>query len=107
MGKAKIMTSEEIGEKKTVKVQGKSIEILPKEEATMHLGRLLSLQKMQDIEIEHRLQKGWKKFMSNKDILCGKSYPMRDRLRLFNATVTPTVLYGCGSWTMTDAREND
>ena len=30
---------------------------------------------------------------------------MKDRLMLFNATVTPTVLYGCGCWVMIDARE--
>ena len=47
----------------------------------------------------------WAKFMSHKKELCGRCYPLRDRLKLFNATVTPTVLYGCGSWTMTKERE--
>jgi len=36
------MTTEEIGGRKTVEVQGKSIEDLRKEEATMYLGRLLT-----------------------------------------------------------------
>ena len=30
---------------------------------------------------------------------------MKQRLRLFNAVVTPTVLYGSSTWTMTKARE--
>ena len=31
---------------------------------------------------------------------------MKDRLRLFDGTVTPTVLYGCSSWTLTVELEN-
>ena len=33
--------------------------------------------------------------------LTDKGVPLHLRMRLFNATVTPTVLYGAGSWVMT------
>ena len=35
----------------------------------------------------------------------GKHFPLLDRLRLFQATVTPCVLYGAAAWTMTQSRE--
>ena len=100
MGKTKVMTTETTGEgkqQKAMKVKGSKIEILRKEESTMYLGRLLNIVNLHDVELDHRIKQGWKKFMTQKEMLCGKAYPLRDRLRLFNATVTPTVLYGCGS----------
>ena len=36
--------------------------------------------------------------------LTAKYHPLRQRYKLFDAVVTPTVLYGCGSWTMNAAR---
>ena len=38
--------------------------------------------------------------------LSNKHYRLQDRLRLFDAVVTPSVLYGSGAWTMTRARES-
>ena len=43
--------------------------------------------------------------MTNKRELCDKRYSLRDRLRLFNAIVTPTVLFGSGSWALTQNQE--
>ena len=43
--------------------------------------------------------------MSLKKELCGRHYSLDDRMRLFNAVVTPTILYGSASWTMTQSRE--
>ena len=43
--------------------------------------------------------------MSMKQELCCKRYSLRSRLRLFNAVITPTVLYASSSWTMTAQRE--
>lgn len=37
--------------------------------------------------------------------VCGRHASLASRLRLFNATVTPTMLYGSGCWTMTSERE--
>ena len=43
--------------------------------------------------------------MSAKTELCGRHVRLRVRLKLFNAVVTPTFLYGSGTWTMTAERE--
>eukprot|EP00973_Karenia_brevis_P095152 12425919-Karenia_brevis.AAC.1 len=37
--------------------------------------------------------------------LTDKSISLHLRLKLFNAVITPTVLYGCSSWVMTCTRE--
>ena len=39
--------------------------------------------------------------MSYKQELTSKSYSLNDRLRLFNAVVSPTILYGSETWTLT------
>lgn len=41
-----------------------------------------------------------------KQELTGHRYSLRDRLRLFHGTVTPTILYGCEAWTLTSELEN-
>jgi hypothetical protein len=89
-----------------VKVAGLDIEVLADDRSTMYLGRALNLQKVQDIEIQHRLSRAWAKFAVYRKELIDKSYPLKSRLKLFNAVVTPTALYACGSWTMTYGREN-
>ncbi len=43
--------------------------------------------------------------MTYRNELCGSHYSLAHRLRLFDATVTPTVLYGSSCWTMTLERE--
>jgi hypothetical protein len=58
-----------------------------------------------DVELYHRIQQGWQQFFANKRELCGKHVRWTSRLKLFNAMVTPTVLYGSGSWTMTAERQ--
>ena len=43
--------------------------------------------------------------MEHKDELIKKKYALSDRLRLFDAVVTPAVLYGAGTWTLTKEME--
>ena len=108
MGKTKIMANEYTNGADrpiSMSVRGQKIEILPLDGSTMYLGRLLSLQNLHHVEITHRLKPAQAKFMSHKKELCVTDHPLRDRLELFNATVTPTALHGCGSWVITTERE--
>eukprot|EP00973_Karenia_brevis_P050869 7065207-Karenia_brevis.AAC.1 len=41
------------------------------------------------------------KFGANKQELTNRRYSVKSRLRLLQATVTPTVLYGSEAWTLT------
>jgi len=79
--------------------------VLTYSEKTEYLGRLLGFSSFHDAEIDHRIAKAWAKFHKFKKELCCKDYPLKDRLRLFNAVITPSVLYGSCSWTMTRDRE--
>jgi len=105
MGKTKVLNNsmDKISaEKKHLEVRGSKIAVV---EATEYLGRKLSLTDTHETEVTHRIAKAWTKFMSYKTELCSKHYALKDRLRLFQATVTGTLLYGSGSWTLTSALE--
>ena len=39
---------------------------------------------------------------SHRQDLMSSKYPLRDRLKLLDATVTPSLLYASGTWTMTE-----
>jgi hypothetical protein len=110
MGKTKTLCNIEVrrgvSAAKKVQIGTQEVEVLPFHEATMYLGRNLTLgPNFHDAEIEHRISKGWAKFYENKTELCSKHYATHDRLRLFEATITPTVFYGSTSWTLTAERE--
>ena len=66
-----------------------------------YLGRRLSFHEPHLQEVEHRIGNAWKKFYAHKKILCDRHYSLADRLKLFDAIITPSVLYGCESWTLT------
>ena len=87
-------------------VNGMNIEILPYSSSQKYLGRRFTFQDPTRNEIESRIAAGWKKFCLLKHELTTKTYSVKDRLRLFHGTVTPTVLYGCSSWTLTGELEN-
>ena len=89
----------------SVEVDGKEVKVLARAESTKYLGRLLNLREPTDVEINFRIQRAWAKFAVYKSELTDKHYSLFQRLRLFNAVVTPTALYGASSWAMTAARE--
>ena len=107
--KSKIMDNDRgYGSKVTkAKINGAEIEVLSGEASTMYLGRLLSLSNTHEVELSHRIRKAWTKFGIYKEELTNKAVPLRLRLKLFNATVTPTVLYGAGCWVLTKSREQE
>ena len=87
---------------------GEEIRILSQEESTTYLGCEISFGgSTRDTELRNRISKGWAKFMSLKRQLCCKRYPLHARIKLFNATVTPSVLYACGAWSMTTSRKQE
>ena len=86
-------------------VNGQKVDVLAEDASTMYLGRMLCMDDYHNKEVQHRMTKGWAKFMTYKGELCDKHYPLTDRLKLFNSVVTPTVLYGTGTWTMTLEKE--
>jgi hypothetical protein len=102
-GKTKVLTNQ-IAAGKLLRFSGKSIDILAPEESTMYLGRRFSLHSLHDTELDNRIQQAWRKFWAHKSELCGVGFRLKDRLRLFDSIITASVLYSCGTWTMTVER---
>ena len=89
-----------------VTINGMNIDILRTTDSTKYLGRKLTFANPHQVEIESRIAAGWRKFYALKQELTSSCYSLNDRLRLFQGVVTPTVLYGSASWTMTVDLEN-
>ena len=81
------------------------IEILARTEEIKYLGRKITFHDAQRAELKNRLRGAWAKFMEHKDELTKKTYALSDRLRLFDAVITPAVLYGAETWTLTKELE--
>ena len=69
--------------------------------AERYLGRKLAFKDTSRVELENRINAAWAAFHKHKQELCCKHYCLKDRCRLFDATVTPTLLYGCATWALT------
>ena len=92
---------------KAAEIGNMTIEILNKTQKAMHLGRMLRLTEMQEEELKNRTSKAWAKYNIHKADLTNDKLPIELRLRLFNATVTPTMMYGSGSWVLTEQMRKD
>jgi hypothetical protein len=91
--------------RKQIYVGDTAIEVLPAGGQTDYLGRVLTLSDFHEKELDHRINKAWAKFHLFKAELCCQYYPLKERMRLFNAVITPSILYGSAAWTMTKERE--
>ena len=81
------------------------IEVLARTGEINYLGRQITFTDAQRAELKKRLRGAWAKFMEHKDELTKKVYALSDRLRLFDAVITPAVLYGAETWTLTKELE--
>jgi len=103
-GKTKIISStnrEHRPRQKFVRVGDMKVEVLPRNGKIKYLGRQITFENGTVVELSNRIKAAWAKFMQYKTELTKKHYSLSDRLRLFEAVVTPTVLYGSEAWTMT------
>ncbi len=89
-----------------VQIANLNIEVLPPSAATNYLGRKISFENFQTLGVENRVAAAWKKFWTFKQEMTSKTYALQDRLRPFEGTVTPTLLYGSATWTLTKQTES-
>ena len=102
--KTKIISStnrEHRPRQKFVRVGDMKIEVLPRDGKIKYLGRQITFENATVVELSNRIKAAWAKFMQFKHELTKKTYSLSDRLRLFESVVTPTVLYGSETWTLT------
>ena len=76
------------------------MQILDEAEAEKYLGRKLCITDMHVTEVSSRISLGWAAFHKHKGELCNRAYKLKDRARLFDAAVTPVVLYGGSTWAL-------
>ena len=86
---------------KSISLDGNAIAVLDEKDAERYLGRKLCFEDCMQTEVSNRIAAGWAAFHNHKAELCNKNYRLQDRAMLFDACVTPTVLYGCSTWTVT------
>ena len=76
------------------------MKVLEYEESVKYLGRKVCLHDPHEVELSNRISAAWAAFSKHKAELTDRRYRIKDRLRLFSATVTTCVLYGCECWVM-------
>ena len=93
--KTKVLTNES-PEEQFILVGDTEIGIIAEDGKHKYLGRYLSgvFENRSMIEVAHRIQCGWQKFGRHANTLCNKNVSIKLRLKLFDAAVTPSVLFG-------------
>ena len=86
-------------QKRYVKIGDMNIEMLAKSESVKHMGQRISFYQQETLEIESRIRAAWTTFRKYRQELTSKKYMLKLRLRLFDATVSPTLCYAAGTWT--------
>ena len=81
-------------------IDGRSFKVLASTESTKWLGRKVRFHDPHEQELSNRIAAAWGAFTKHKEELTSRRFRLRDRLKLFNAVVSSTVLYGCECWTL-------
>ena len=100
--KTKILSNQSIinsDTKKHLEVDDMNIEILTRNESVKYLGQRISFYQQETTEIKSRIRAAWATFHKYRQKLTSKNYMLKHRLRLFDATISPTVCYAAGTWT--------
>ena len=84
--------------KKHLEVDDMNIEILTRNESVKYLGQRVSFYQQETTEIKCRIRAAWATFHKYRQELTSKNYMLKHRLRLFDATVSPTDCYAAGTW---------
>ena len=100
-GKTKVLATDPDSRQTPISCAGNDVHVLQTGESEKYLGRKLSVDEYHHVELKNRLAMGWAAFFKLKGALCNRQIPIKDRIALFEASVSPCVLYACGSWTMT------
>ena len=81
-------------------VDGEQYSVLGHDESTKYLGRKVCYNDPNEVEFSNRVAVAWGAFSKHKEELTDRRYWLKDRLKLFDAVVTSTLLYGCETWTL-------
>ena len=101
--KTKILSNQTVGRQKEVEID--NIKIAKKGESAKYLGQKITFEQQETAEIRNRIRRAWAAFLKFRQELTSKTYRYKDRLRLFDMVITPTLTYACATWTLTKEHE--
>ena len=102
--KTKISTSQSLTTPLFVEVCGEMVQVLTGDQTHKYMGRSLcgSLARKHVVEFTHRVQLN--KFHRHRRVLVNKHVSIKFRRRVFDAVVTPTLLFGLHTLALTGLR---
>ena len=104
LGKTKVMMVSRTEEDCNLNIEGEDIETVKK---LKYLGAMISSDGLCDEEIEQRVGAAAKVVGAmRKEVLERRELLKKTKLRVFNAMVVPTLIYGCETWTMQRRHES-
>ncbi len=99
--KCSIQTSSNRSRAEFLVVEGQQFKVVRNNVGFKVLGAIVTLNGNSDAELKARIAAGWAKFHQLRPLLCKKGADINNILRLFDSTVSNTVLWCCGSWALT------
>ena len=101
--KTKILTTSPLNTSEFADVCGEMVQVIHAESVHKYLGRNLTANFLarKDMEFAHRLQVAWNKFPKYKHVLLNKHISLVLRLKLFDAVVSPAMLFGLATLPLT------
>ena len=103
-GKTKVLTNASgvIGSAvpKSIVVGDEHYDVLDYDGSTKYLGRKVCYNDPHETEFNNRVAKAWDAFTKYRHELTDRRHKLPTRLKLFDAVVSSTLLYGCESWTL-------
>ena len=70
-----------------------------------YMGQRNTFMDQGSIEIQHRIRRAWAAFAKHGQELTSRSYLLRHRFRFSESVVTPSMMYGVGTWATTKEHE--
>ena len=88
-----------------MEANNESFEVLGSTGTAKWLGRKVRFHNPHESELGSRIASAWGALTRHKEELTSRRFRLHDRLRLFNAVVSSTVLYGCETWTLKQGQQ--
>ena len=101
MGKTVVLTNRCAGRPASVKCGAQTVKVVGEDDTEKYLGHKLSVSDFHRTEFDNRLASAWGAFFKLKDVLCNRKVPLKDRVKLFECSVTSCALYASGTWATT------
>eukprot|EP00973_Karenia_brevis_P022946 3159671-Karenia_brevis.AAC.1 len=92
---------EPLRNKTCIKVDDLTFPMVSSSEGFPFLGTMFTLAGGTQVELEHRIKAAWGKFHQLMPLLRHREAPLKQRLRLFDTTVSKTLLWASESWALT------